>query len=298
MNYKPYAGVYTALVTPFLDGKVDWESLGRLVEFQISSGVDGLVPVGTTGESPTLDYDEHIDVIKFVVKHTQGRVPVIAGTGANSTAEAIMLTKKAETAGADGFLHVAPYYNKPSQEGLFLHFSAIAAVTEKPITLYSVPARCGIEIMPKTSARLADKFTNIVAVKEAGGNCDRVTEALAASKGKLTILSGDDSLTIPFMSVGARGIISVASNIAPKQVVAMTHAALAGDFAKAGAMHRELFALYKNLFIEANPVPVKYALFRAGIIKSVAPRLPLCAMQESSRLLVEQTLEQLQLIQS
>ncbi len=298
MNEQPFVlqGVYTALATPFLDGRIDWESLGRLVEFQIEAGVDGVVPVGTTGESPTLSYDEHIEVIARVVSFVKGRVPVIAGTGANSTEEAVLLTQRAEAAGADAFLQVAPYYNKPSQEGIYRHFAKVAECTRKPIILYSIPGRCGVEILPATTARLHQSFPHILAMKEAAGNCDRVTETLELTDETFTVLSGDDSLTLPFMSLGAKGVISVASNLVPLEIVNLVQAALKGDYAIATPQNRRLFRLCKHLFLEANPVPVKYALFRAEIIDSPEVRLPLCEMKESNREILEETLRHYQLI--
>src|SRR5687767_6258404 len=216
-----FRGTYTAIVTPFKDGKVDEPSLERLIKSQIKGGVDGIVPVGTTGESPTLSFEEHIHVIARSVEMANGRIKVMAGTGGNSTNEAVFLTKAAEEAGADGSLQVAPYYNKPSQEGLFQHFRAIAKTTKLPIVLYSIPGRCGIEIGIETTQRLARECKNIIGIKEAGGNSDRVSQLRAALGEKFIILCGDDSLTLPFMSVGAQGVISVASNVIPREVSQM-----------------------------------------------------------------------------
>src|SRR3954465_14566683 len=216
-----FTGTYTAIVTPFKNGKIDEAAFARLVKAQIKGGVDGIVPVGTTGESPTLNYEEHIQVIALSVKLAAGKVKVLAGTGGNSTSEAIYLTQHAEKAGADGSLQVAPYYNKPTQEGLFQHFHAVARATKLPIVLYSVPGRCGIEIGIETVNRLAHESVSIVGIKEAGGNADRVSQLRALLGPKFTILSGDDSLTLPFMSVGAHGVVSVASTVIPREVAPM-----------------------------------------------------------------------------
>src|SRR5215203_191066 len=228
-----FTGTYTALVTPFKDGRVDHTAFERLVKAQVKAGVEGSVPVGTTGESPTLNCDEHIQVIAQAVQCANGKIKVLAGTGANSTLEAISLTQAAERAGADGSLQVAPYYNKPTQEGLFQHFRAIARATKLPIVLYSIPGRCGIEIGIETVKRLAAACRNIIGIKEAGGSCDRVSQLRAALGPKFEILSGDDSLTIPFMSVGAQGVISVASNVIPREVSQMVNAYAAGQLKKA-----------------------------------------------------------------
>lgn len=285
-------GVYTALVTPMnADGSIDWCSLERLIESQIAAGIAGLVPVGTTGESPTLDYDEHIEVVRFVAEKTRGRVPVWAGAGANSTSEALLLSKRADKAGADGLLHVAPYYNKPTQEGLFAHFAKIAESTEKPIMLYSIPGRCGIEILPQTTARLFERYPHICSMKEAAGNCDRVVETLNLCGDSFTVMSGDDGLGIPFMSAGAKGIVSVASNLIPGQVVEMVNNALANDFATAAIQHRKLFALFKGLFVEANPVPVKYAMTRKSMLESPTIRLPLVELSDSNRAFLDSLLK-------
>src|SRR5258705_97145 len=262
-----FTGTYTAIVTPFRSNKVDEAALSRFIAFQIKGGVDGVVPVGTTGESPTLDYDEHIQVIESTVRAAAGKVKVLAGTGANSTSEAIYLTKAAERAGADGSLQVAPYYNKPTQEGLYQHFRAIADATKLPILLYSIPGRCGIEIGVETVRRLAADCRNIVGIKEAGGQPDRVSQIRAACGPKFTILSGDDSLTLPFMAVGANGVISVASNVIPRDVSNMVRAFAEGRPAAALKIHAKFFALFRNLFVEANPGPVKAALAMMGMME-------------------------------
>lgn len=276
-----FRGTYTALVTPFRGGRVDEEAFRRLVAHQIENGVAGIVPVGTTGESPTLDHDEHRRVIALAVEAAAGRCKVIAGTGSNATAEAVALTADAEKAGADAALLVCPYYNKPSQEGLYRHFKQIAEATRLPIMLYSIPGRCVIEIAPDTVRRLAKECPNVVAIKESGGNPDRVSTLRNILPDGFDILSGDDSLTLPFIAVGASGVVSVASNLAPKEVVAMVNAALEGDFKAARAMHLRLHPLFRDLFIEPNPVPVKTALAWAGRMTAEV-RAPLCAMSEAN----------------
>lgn len=275
MKKRPFTGTITALVTPFRKQAVAYDDLAKLVEAQIKAGIDGLVPVGTTGESPTLSHDEHIDVIRATVAAARGRVPVIAGTGSNSTAEAVQLTAEATAAGADAVLVVAPYYNKPSQEGVFGYFSAVAEATDKPVILYSIPGRCGIEIAIGTVERLRAKYPHVRYIKEAGGSVDRVDQLKQAMGSDITVLSGDDGLTLPFISVGAEGVISVASNLLPRQVVQLVDFALSGELAKARAAHRKLYPVFKSLFIEPNPVPVKYAMQRAGIIGSAEVRSPL-----------------------
>ncbi len=290
-----FHGTFTALVTPFRNGKIDEAALGQLVEFQIENGITGIVPVGTTGESPTLDHEEHIRVIELAVKTAGGRCKVIGGTGSNSTAEAIELTQAAEKVGADAALLVAPYYNKPSQEGLFRHFKAIAAATRLPLILYSIPGRCGIEIGVETVRRLAEVCPNIVAIKESGGSIERVNALRAALPDEFDILSGDDFITLSFMAAGARGVISVASNIVPREVVEMVNAVVVGKFDLAQQIHGRLYPLFRDLFIEPNPVPVKTALGWAGKI-SPEVRLPLCEMGEATSKRLRATLEALELI--
>ena len=277
-----FKGTITALVTPFKDGLVDAEAFGNLIDRQIAAGIDGLVPVGTTGESPTLTHDEHLRVIELAVRRAAGRAKVIAGTGSNSTAEAVAYTQAAEKLGADAALLVAPYYNKPTQEGVYRHLMAIAASTSLPLMLYSIPGRCGIEIAAETVARLARDAKNIVALKEAGGSVDRVSKLRQVLPDDFAILSGDDGLTLPFMSVGARGVVSVASNLIPAEVKAMTDAALAGDFVKAEQLHREYYPVFTDLFLEPNPVPIKAALAAKGLM-SEEVRLPLVTMSDANR---------------
>lgn len=285
-----FTGTYTALVTPFKDGKVDEPALERLIKAQVKGGVDGVVPVGTTGESPTLSFEEHINVIEKSVRYAGRKIKVMAGTGANSTDEAIYLTVAAEKAGADGSLQVAPYYNKPTQEGLFQHFRAIAGATRLPIVLYSIPGRCGIEIGVDTVQRLARECRNVVGIKEAGGNADRVSQLRAALGAKFTILSGDDSLTLPFMSVGAQGVVSVASNVIPREVAHLVRAFAAGKPAVALKLHAKFYPLFKDLFIETNPVPVKAALAMLGQILEEY-RLPLVPMAPKNRDILRATLK-------
>ncbi len=289
-----FTGTHTAIVTPFRNGRVDEGALRKLVAWQVRSGVDGIVPVGTTGESPTLDCEEHIRVIELVVKAAAGRVKVIAGTGANCTREAIELTRAAERVGADASLQVAPYYNKPTQEGLYRHFKAIAAATKLPLILYSIPGRCGVEIGLDTCRRLATDCPTIVGIKEAGGTPERVSQ-LRAVLPRFTILSGDDSLTLPFMAVGAQGVISVASNVAPREVSQMVNAFARGKIAAAQKLHAKLYPIFKDLFIETNPVPVKAALAMMGWIREEY-RLPLCEMGEANREKLRRTLKAVKLI--
>ena len=288
---RRYTGAITALVTPFQRGAVAFDELQRLVAWQIKQGIDGLVPVGTTGESPTVDHGEHMDIIRSVIERARGRVPVIAGTGSNSTKEALDLTRAAHDAGADAMLVVAPYYNRPTQEGLFQHFAAIAECTDKPIVLYSIPGRCGVEISVPVIARLREKYPHVNHVKEAGGTVDRVDQIISVCGDSVTVLSGDDSLTLPFMAVGAQGVISVASNLFPKQVAKLAALALQGDYAKARALHRRLYPVFKTIFIESNPVPVKAAMVRAGIIGSEEVRAPLCPLADASRTTLFATLD-------
>lgn len=267
-------GVYTALVTPFRNGKVDYEAMSALLERQIAGKVAGVVPVGTTGESPTLSPAEHIEVIAKTVEIVNGRCQVIAGTGANSTEEAIHYTLEAKAAGADASLQVTPYYNKPTQEGIYRHFSVIAEKSSLPVVLYNVPGRAGVPIAVETVARLAENPL-MAAVKEAGGSVDRVSAIKDLCD--ITVLSGDDSLTLPMMSVGAAGIISVASNIIPGELSEMVALALEGDFTAAAAYHKKYYALFRDLFIESNPIPVKAAMAMRNEI-ACEYRLPLCEL--------------------
>ena len=279
-------GVYTALVTPFRNGEVDYAALTALLEAQIAGKVAGVVPVGTTGESPTLTPEEHIKVIAKTVEIVNGRCQVIAGSGANSTAEEVLLTKEAKAAGADASLQVTPYYNKPTPEGLYRHFSEVADKTGMPIVLYNVPGRAGVPIPVDVIARLAANPL-MVAVKEAGGSVDRVSEILDVCD--ITVLSGDDSLTLPMMSVGAKGIISVASNIIPGELSEMVALALKGDFVAAKAYHAKYYKLFRNLFIESNPIPVKAAMAMLKLI-ALEYRLPMCELTAAHNEVLKNTL--------
>jgi len=278
-----FSGAMTALVTPFRDGKLDENRLREQVEFQIKNGIDGLVPVGTTGESPTLDFPEHYRVIELTVKFAAGRVPVIAGVGANATSEAIELHRYAKKIGATAGLSVNPYYNKPTQEGLYRHFMTLADAVDLPIVLYNIPGRTGITMSPQTVARL-NAHKNIVAIKEATGIIDIATEIRSLCD--ITIISGDDSLTLPLMAIGATGVISVASNLIPAQIKQLVKFAAAGNFAEAATLHTKLFPLIKSLFIDGNPVGVKYAMKVAGL-DSGELRLPLWEASESTKKLIE-----------
>jgi 4-hydroxy-tetrahydrodipicolinate synthase len=285
-----FTGTYTAMVTPFRNGQLDEPALEGLIKLQIKGGVDGIVPVGTTGESPTVDCAEHIRIIELAVKFAGKKIKVLAGTGANATSEAIALTQAAEKVGADGSLQVAPYYNKPTQEGLYQHFRAIAHATKLPIVLYSIPGRCGIEIGLEIVKRLARENRNIVGIKEAGGSCDRVSQLRAALDPKFTILSGDDSLTLPFMSVGAQGVISVASNVIPREVSQMVKLFASGKSAAALRLHEKYYPLFKDLFIETNPTPVKAALAMMKLIEEEY-RLPLVQMNPKNWEVLRTTLK-------
>ncbi len=287
-----FQGAYTAIVTPFnRDGSVDYGKLRALIALQIAGGIDGIVPVGTTGESPTLDFPEHEKVIETTIDACRGKIKVIAGTGANSTSEALELTRHALKAGADASLQVTPYYNKPNQEGLYRHFSAVADLG-LPVVLYNVPGRSAREIDVATVARLS-KHPQIVAVKEAGGSVDRVSQIRRACD--ITVLSGDDSLTLPMMSVGARGVVSVASNIAPKPVADMVHAALAGRWDEALRLHMQYYRLFTDLFIDTNPIPIKAAMAMAGLIEE-GYRLPLCEMSMALKQRLAECLKEVGLI--
>ena len=281
-------GVHTALITPMKDGEVSYADLEKLISMQIAGNVSGLVPCGTTGESPTLSKDEHIEVIQKTIDITQGKFPVIAGTGANSTKEALFLTEKADKAGADAFLIVAPYYNKPSQEGLFQHFSQIAERTEKPIVLYSIPSRCGIEISTQTVLRLRDKFPHVCALKEAGGRSSKVSETVVSLDSDFTVLSGDDGLSLPFIACGAKGVVSVASNLIPKTVVSLVAEAMNGRFSEARKIHLENYQFFTDIFCEPNPVPIKTLMHLKGIISSPEVRLPLCPLIPSNMELLKE----------
>ena len=291
MNDLRFTGSITAMATPFLaDGTLAVNDLEKLVRSQIAGGIKALLPMGTTGESPTLNHEEHAEVVERTIEFANGSVPIIAGAGSNSTREAIAMTRHADQAGADGILHVTGYYNKPSQEGIFQHFSAIAQETDKPIILYSIPSRCIVDISIATVERLAAKYSNIRHIKESGGDVGRVDELKIAMGDDITVLSGDDSLTLAFIASGAEGVISVASNILPAEVTALVDAALGGDLKHAAAIHRMLYPIFRDLFIEPNPVPVKLCLKKLGIFSTDRVRLPLCQISDEGRPAVLKTL--------
>lgn len=283
-----FQGSFVALVTPFRDGKVDEKAYGELINWQIEQGTDGIVPCGCTGEAATLSHQEHQRVVSLAVEAVAGRCPVIAGTGSNNTAEAIMLTRHAEQAGADAALVITPYYNKPTMAGQISHYQAIAEATSLPIMLYNVPSRTGISLAPETVARLA-RHPRIKAIKESSGDLDQVSAITV--NGGITVLSGDDSLTLPIMAVGGRGVVSVAANVVPAAVHDLVHAFLSGDSAGAREKHAALFPLFRALFIETNPLPVKTALAWMGRL-SPEWRLPLGPMTTAGQQRLRPVLEQ------
>jgi len=291
-----FAGTHTAIVTPFRNGKIDEEALCKVIDSQFAAGLQGVVPCGTTGESPTLDYEEHERVIQLSVEYTRGRGLVIAGTGSNSTREAIELTQAAEKAGANAALLVAPYYNKPTQEGLFRHFKAIAESTKLPIMLYSIPGRCGIEIGIDTLVRLAAECPNIHAIKESGGTTERVSQMRISLPGTFEILSGDDSMTLPFMSVGAVGVVSVAANLIPREMSHLVQAARQGKWDEARRVHETYYPLFAAfLKLATNPIPIKTAMALKGICGDEL-RLPLCEMDASLVGELKATLQKLRIL--
>ena len=274
-------GIYTALVTPFRNGNLDEKAFRNLIEFQLKGGINGVVPCGTTGEAPTLSYEEHEKVIELAVKYVNGKVPVIAGTGSNSTQEAIELTAGAKKLGADFCLLTTPYYNKPTQEGLYQHFKAIAEAVNIPLILYNIPGRTGINMTPETILRLS-KIRNIVGIKEAAGSLTQVSDIYRLTKGKFTILSGDDNLFLPMMSVGAVGVISVASNIIPKEMQSLYKAFLIEkNIRMAMYIHTRLMPLFQGIFVETNPIPIKEAMAYMGMV-SKEFRLPLCPLSDAN----------------
>ena len=275
-------GIYTALITPFKNGMLDEEGLKRLIEFQLHGGVDGIVPCGTTGEASTLTYEEHERVIELTVKFVNGKVPVIAGTGSNSTHETVELTEVAKKLGSDMVLLVAPYYNRPTQEGLYSHFKKVADDVDIPIVLYNIPTRTGVNMLPELVARLAE-IPNIVGIKEASGSLQQVAEIYRLTKGEFAILSGDDNIFLPMMALGARGVISVLSNVLPEKIKMLSKAFLDdGDINKARALHMELMPLFQAMFVEVNPVPVKETLYYMGLIEKEV-RLPLVPLTGKNR---------------
>jgi len=290
-----FKGTYTAIVTPFKDGRIDEDGFRKLIDFQIDHGIDGIVPVGTTGEAATLDYDEHLRVIEIAVQQANGRCKIVAGTGSNSTREAIELTQKAEKLGIDGALLASPYYNKPTQEGVYRHYRAIAESTSLKLMLYNVPGRTAGEIGIETCARLATDCKTIVSIKEAGGSTERVSALRNVVPPDFTILSGDDAQTLPFMAVGAVGVVSVASNIIPKPMTELVSNFLEGRPSDSMRIHLRYFRLFKDLFIESNPIPIKTALHLMGMIEPEF-RLPLCEMSAANREQLSRTLSALKLL--
>ncbi|MBV9106715.1 MAG: 4-hydroxy-tetrahydrodipicolinate synthase [Verrucomicrobia bacterium] len=290
-----FTGTYTAIVTPFKNGLVDETAFRKLVEFQIENGVDGIVPTGTTGEAATLGFDEHLRVIKVAVEEARGRCKIIAGTGSNSTLEAVELTQAAEKLGVDAALLANPYYNKPTQEGVYRHYKQIAEASPLKLMLYNIPSRTAGEIGVETCARLAQDCKNIVSIKEAGGSAERVGALKKILPPEFTILSGDDGLTLPFMAVGAVGVVSVASNVIPRQITDMVNTFLAGRSADALKIHLRYYQLFKDLFIESNPIPVKTALYLMGMIENEF-RLPLCEIGKTNQGKLYDTLRALKLV--
>ncbi|MDH3391277.1 MAG: 4-hydroxy-tetrahydrodipicolinate synthase [Desulfobulbaceae bacterium] len=276
-----FRGAFVAIVTPFIDGQVDEQGLIDLIEFHIANGTNGIVPCGTTGESATLSHEEHHRVVELTVQTVNGRVPVVAGSGSNSTSEAINLTRHAKDAGVDGVLMVSPYYNKPSQEGLYQHYKAVAEAVDVPIILYNVPSRTSSNILPQTVARLA-QIDNIVGIKEATADLNQISEVIRLCPADFSVLSGDDFTSMPTVLIGGTGVISVTSNVAPRDMAEMMEAALAGDVAMAKQMHYKLFPLMQAMFYDTNPVPAKKSLELMGKIKSGTPRLPLCSIDDDS----------------
>ncbi|RMD45170.1 MAG: 4-hydroxy-tetrahydrodipicolinate synthase [Aquificota bacterium] len=292
-----FKGSLVALITPFKDGSIDKKSLKRLIDFHVENGTDAVVVAGTTGESATLTFAEHEELINLAVEYADKRIPVIAGTGANATHEAIALTKSAEKAGADGSLQIVPYYNKPTQEGIYQHFKAIAEETNLPLILYNIPSRTGVDMLPDTFARLYSDFPNVIGLKEATGNVARVSETISLTNPDVIILSGDDALTIPMMSVGAKGVISVANNIVPKDIAEMCRLALDGKFDEARKIHDKYWKLFKTMFIETNPIPVKTAAYLMGLIDDLEMRLPLYYMRPDNEEKLKSVLKEYGLIQ-
>ena len=274
-----FQGTLVALVTPFTGGQVDYAAIERLVDWHVDQGTDALVPVGTTGESPTVNVAEHEKIIETIVKRADGRIPVVAGTGGNATAEAVELTTFAKAVGADASLQVCPYYNKPTQEGLYQHFATIAETCDLPLILYNIPSRTGISITPETVARLAE-LEQVVAIKEATGSMDQASRILSLCD--LTVLSGDDSLTLPLMAIGGKGVVSVVANLVPGDVKTLTDAMLADDVATARQAHRKLFPLCRAMFVETNPIPIKTAMKWAGLLESDEKRLPLADLSPAA----------------
>ncbi len=289
MSHLTLRGSMVAIVTPFRNDRIDAPAFKRLIEWHIESGTSAIVPCGTTGESATLSFDEHDQVVDLAVDAAKGRIAVIAGTGSNNTREAVRLTAHAKEAGADGALLISPYYNKPTQRGLYLHFKAVAEAVDIPLVIYNIASRTAVNIEPETFAQLA-AIKNIVGVKESSGNLEQMSRILQLTKGKLALLSGDDGLTLPVLSIGGTGVISVAANLVPRDVAAMVNAFHAGRHEEALRWHDKLLPLVKALFLETNPIPVKTAM---GLLGTIEPelRLPLCAMSEPNEARLRQALE-------
>ena len=292
MNKKAITGAMTALITPFKDGKLDEIGYEKLIKRQIANGIDAVVPVGTTGESATLTHDEHRICIEIAVNTCKNTgVKVLAGAGSNATHEAVGLAKFAQDHGADGILSVAPYYNKPTQEGLYRHYKAIASSVEIPVLLYNVPGRVGVDIQPCTVFRLFKECENVCGVKEATGSIERCVDLLAHEPG-LSVISGEDAINYPILSNGGKGVISVTANLLPDEISNLTHFALKGEFARAKAINDDLYAVNKIMFCESNPIPVKAAMYIAGLISSLEYRLPLCEPSAENLKKIEQTIKQ------
>ncbi len=279
---QTFQGSFVAMVTPFRNGKVDEAKLRELVEFHITHGTDGLIPCGTTGESPTLSHDEHHRVVEFVIEAARGRIRVVAGTGSYSTSDAIEMTKHAERVGAAGALVVNPYYNKPTQEGLYRHFRAVAESVAIPILVYNIQGRTAINVETDTMARLARDVKNIVGVKEASGSLDQMSQVIAACGPDFSVLSGDDNITLPLLAIGGCGVVSVIANIVPRETADLVHAALDGDWKRARDLHFRLFPLARAAFLETNPIPIKEAMAMAGMLEPEF-RLPMCRMSDANR---------------
>jgi len=279
---QTFQGSFVAMVTPFRNGKVDEAKLRELVELHVANGTDGLIPCGTTGESPSLNHDEHRRVVEIVVEAARGRIRVVAGTGSNSTAEAIDLTKHAERAGAAGALVVNPYYNKPTQEGLYRHFRAVAESVAIPVLVYNIQSRTAVNVETDTMARLARDVRNIVGGKEASGSLDQMSQVIAACGPDFSVLSGDDNITLPLLAIGGSGVVSVIANIVPRETADLVHAALDGDWKRARDLHYRLFPLARAAFLETNPIPIKEAMAMAGMIEPEF-RLPMCRMSDANR---------------
>ena len=289
--FASFQGIYTALVTPFVDGKIDYKSLQKLIEHQCASGVQGLMLSEITGENPTLSDDERKELLSFVVQTVGGRLQLIMTVDTNDTRRALKQITAYEALGADGFLAVTPFYNQPMQNGLYLHFEALANATDKPICLYSSPFRCGVEIVPETVRRLRENHKNIVAVQENGSSCNRVAQLVKENDADFRVLTGEDVMMLPFFSLGAKGLVSVAANLIPNEIVQLYRLVSENNFEAASNLHRRYYALFRALTIETNPVPIKYLLQRKGFIQSAEVRLPLCPLSEGSVAVIEKAVE-------